>query len=117
VTVHGTVSLSGVVEQFVSPGEQNWLSATAPLPLTTLWFDEPHRQRTVWPAEIVTELAWNVRMLLGPTVTVVGPKAAVTVRLVVTERLHEPVPEQDPPQPSKIEPAPVTSAVRLTAVP
>ena len=104
----------------MSPGEQNWLSATTLLPLTTLWFDEAHCQRTVWPALIVTVLAENVRRPLGPTVTVAaggGLKPAVTVRLVVTERLHEPVPEQDPPQPSKIEPVPVTSAVRTSAVP
>ena len=80
---------SGVVAQFVSSGEQNWLSAVPVVvsPLTTLWLGDFQSHSTTWPTVTVTVGGPKVRTPPSPTVMSAAgmrPKAAVTVLLPLT---------------------------------
>jgi hypothetical protein len=76
-----------VVPQFMSSGEQNLPSGMlAPLtttPLTTLWNDEAHMQRTVSPTLMVTVAGSKTSMPPGPTITVTMELPMVVLVVVV----------------------------------
>ena len=78
---------SGALAQSVSLGEQNlpsgmfWPFVTTPL--TTLWKDDAHIQRTVSPTLMVTVAGSKIRFPFGPTMTVVMELPMVVLVVVV----------------------------------
>ena len=63
----------GALAQFVSLGEQNWLSGVQLEPLVTVWPLLSQVHVTVSPTLIVTVEGWNTGMPFGPTLMLTMP--------------------------------------------